>query len=331
MYGRKMRVKPVERVMQEVEAWAAAGMPQVFFADDNFIGNRAYAKDLLRALAEWNSRQRWAISFYTQASVDMVRDEELLALMREANFSSVFLGIESPRKASLAETHKTQNEKLDLVAAIHKIQSYNLFIWAGMIVGFDADDASIFEEQYRFLQEAGIPLTMLSVLLAVPKTPLYLRLEEAGRLFEIWTREKGTSPRFVGTAGGTNFRPLLMTAEELKQGQADLYQRLYKAEAFAERLLANMDQFHDVHFRPHRLRVSDLQVLWRVTRGYWKAGWSAWKFYWTTLAKAARKSPRSMSQVIIHLGMYQHFCKVHAESQVWDPWTAAKEEPLGVG
>ena len=95
--------------------------------------------------------------------------------------SSVFIGIESPRKASLAETHKTQNEKLDLVAAIHKIQSYNLFISAGMIVGFDNDDASIFDEQYAFLQEAQIPIVMLSVLLAVPRTPLYQRLEAAGR------------------------------------------------------------------------------------------------------------------------------------------------------
>ena len=85
----------------------ARGATQVFFADDNFVGNRAYAKELLRALAEWNARQRRPLSFYTQASIDMVRDEELLGLLRDANFISVFIGIESPRKASLAETHKT--------------------------------------------------------------------------------------------------------------------------------------------------------------------------------------------------------------------------------
>src|ERR1051325_10625335 len=147
----------------------------------------------------------------------MVRDEELLALMRDANFVMVFIGIESPRKASLAETHKTQNEKLDLVAAIHKIQSYNLFIQAGMIVGFDQDDPSIFDEQYEFLQAAQIPIAMLSVLLAVPKTPLYQRLEAAGRI------ANGTNiERYVGTEGGTNFLPLNMTREELHQGQARL-------------------------------------------------------------------------------------------------------------
>ena len=114
------------------------------------------------ALARWNKRQRQAMSFYTQASIDMVRDEELLGLMRDANFVSVFIGIESPRKSSLAETRKTQNEKLDMVEAIHKIQSYNLFISAGMIVGFDNDDASIFDDQYEFLQQAGIPIPMVS-------------------------------------------------------------------------------------------------------------------------------------------------------------------------
>src|SRR5260370_6191941 len=99
-----------------------------------------------------------ALSFTRQASIDMVRDEELLELLRDANFRLIFIGMESTRKASLAETHKTQNEKLDLVAAVHKVQSYNMFISAGMIVGFDNDDASIFEEQYKVLQEAKIPV-----------------------------------------------------------------------------------------------------------------------------------------------------------------------------
>jgi radical SAM superfamily enzyme YgiQ (UPF0313 family) len=96
MYGRKMRFKPVEQVLQEVEAWHRRGVGQLFFADDNFVGNRSYAKDLLRALAAWNHRQRRPLSFYTQGSIDMVRDEELLGLLRDANFFSVFLGIESP-------------------------------------------------------------------------------------------------------------------------------------------------------------------------------------------------------------------------------------------
>src|SRR5262249_12857687 len=130
----------------------------------------------------WNARQSRPVSFFTQISIDVVRDLELLRLLRDANFSAVFIGVETPRKASLAETHKTQNEKLDLVDAIHTIQAHNMFVWAGMIVGFDHDDASIFDEQFEFLEKAQIPVAMLSVLLAIPGTPLYKRLEAEGRL-----------------------------------------------------------------------------------------------------------------------------------------------------
>jgi len=307
MYGRKMRLKPVAQVLREVEAWHARGAGQVFFADDNFIGNRAYAKELLRALAGWNAARRRPLSFYTQASVDMVRDEELLGLMRDANFASVFLGIESPRKASLAETHKTQNEKLDLVAAVHKIQSYNLFVTAGMIVGFDSDDADIFDEQYEFLQEAQIPVAMLAVLLAVPRTPLYARLEAAGRL-----NNAADLSRYVGTGGGTNFRPLRMTAEELRRGQERLYHRLYAPEAFAARLLGNLRRFHDVTYRPERLALWKLKTLVRLAGHYGRQGPAARRLFWGALGGALRHSPRSLSQVITMLGMYKHFCELHA-------------------
>jgi radical SAM superfamily enzyme YgiQ (UPF0313 family) len=318
MYGRTMRFKPVAQVLGEVAAWKAQGVAQVFFADDNFVGHRAYAKELLRALARWNARQRHALSFYTQASIDMVRDEELLGLLRDANFVSVFIGIESPRKASLAETHKTQNEKLDLVEAVHKVQSYNLFISAGMIVGFDHDDADIFEEQYEFLQEAQVPLAMVSALLAVPRTPLYRRLEAQGRLRT--ARASGTSTsRYAGTDGGTNFEPLRMSAEQLRAGQRRLYRRLYAPEAFGARLLGNLGRFHDVRYRPEPPRRDNLLTFLRLAVRYWRQGGAARRFFWGTLWKTLWRSPRSFSQTVILLGMYEHFRKVHGDALPWDP------------
>src|SRR6516225_4170240 len=254
MFGRKMRFKPIDQVLQEVEAWRRYGVSVVFFADDNFVGHRAYAKELLQALARWNKRQQRPLAFYTQASIDMVRDEELLRLLRDANFNEVFIGIESPRKSSLAETHKTQNEKLDLVDAIGTIQSHNLFVWAGMIVGFDHDDASIFDEQFEFLENAQIPVAMLSVLLAIPRTPLYKRLEAEGRLLpELTARpilpldlEHDEHLHWEGTDGRTNFRPLRLTMEELRHGQKRLYQRLYSPAAFRQRLMGNLRRFGHV-------------------------------------------------------------------------------------
>src|SRR5262249_22953530 len=152
----------------------------------------------------WNAGQRRPLAFYTQASIDMVRDEELLRMLRDANFNEVFIGIESPRKSSLAETHKTQNEKLDLVQAIHTVQSHNLFVMAGMIVGFDNDDPAIFDEQYEFCQKAQIPIIMNSTLNATPRTPLAERLQAEGRLLTSdWTADDYSHQI---TPGVTNFR-----------------------------------------------------------------------------------------------------------------------------
>lgn len=323
MYGRKMRFKPIEQVMREVKAWHRRGTAQVFFADDNFVGNRAYAKELLRELIAWNKKQRYPLSFYTQCSIDMARDDELLGLLRDANFISVFIGIESPRKESLHETKKLQNERIDLVEAIHKIQSHNLFISAGMIVGFDNDDPSIFEEQYQFLQKAQIPMAMLSVLLAVPKTPLYIRLKAEGRLLPNDPTGVDRS-HYVGTAGGTNFHPKLMTKEELKAGQQELYKRLYSPEAFAERLLGNLSRFKDVGYTPERPKADNLMTAWRLVKHYWRQGPAARKFVGHCLWRAAKCSPRLIAQMFIYTGMYLHFSRVHGKAIDWDPWRPAE-------
>jgi radical SAM superfamily enzyme YgiQ (UPF0313 family) len=326
MYGRKMRYKPIAQVLAEIEAWHRHGAPQIFFADDNFVGNRAYAKELLRAIVAWNSRQRRPPSYYTQASIDMVRDDELLCLLRDANFNSVFLGIESPRKASLAETKKTQNERIDLIGAIHKLQSYNLFIYAGMIVGFDQDDASIFDEQYEFLQQAQIPIVMINYLMAVPKTPLYNRLKAEGRLVR-GSESDFQDAGYIGTAGNTNFHPRLLTRQQLQRGQERLYKRLYAPDAFAARLLGNLSRFRNVHFRPEPLHLRNVRVLGRLIGQYWGLGPAARRFFWGCLWRALRTSPRLFGQVATLLGMYLHFCRVRAQELSWDPWRRAAAEP----
>jgi hypothetical protein len=165
---------------------------------------------------------------------------------------------------------------------------------------------------------------MLSVLLAVPKTPLFKRLEAAGRL----VRPEAASDdqaRYLGTAGGTNFHPLHMTREELKRGQMALYQRLYEPEAFAARLLGNLSRFHDVRFRPEPPNRRGLGVLWRLICHYWKQSSASRRFFWSCLAKAIRRSPRLLPQTTIYMGMYMHFCKVHGNELSWNPWARKRE------
>jgi hypothetical protein len=161
----------------------------------------------------------------------------------------------------------------------------------------------------------------------VPKTPLYERLQAEGRLLTIDPTGTDRS-HYVGTAGGTNFHPRLMTRDELKSGQQDLYKRLYAPEAFAQRLLGNLGRFRKVRYEPERLRRSSLVVLGRLARHYWRKGRSAHGFFWSNLWKALRQSHRLIAQMVIFMGMYMHFCKVHAGKMTWDPWARQDDVAL---
>jgi len=314
VFGRKMRFKPVEQVLTEVAAWHRLGVPVVFFADDNFVGHRAYAKELLKALARWNARQGRPLAFYTQASIDMVRDDELLRLLRDANFNEVFVGIETPRKASLAETHKTQNEKVDLVDAVHTIQSHNMFVMAGMIAGFDNDDAAIFDEQYEFCQKAQIPIIMNNTLNASPRTPLAQRLQAEGRMLDDdWTKDDFSHQV---KPGATNFRPLRMTMDELTHGQKKLIRRLYEPEAFRDRILGNLGRFQRVRFRPQSVNRGEATAFLRLASFFCRQERGARSFFWKALWSTLRRYPRNTMTMVTLLGKYAHILQLNGFARV---------------
>jgi len=229
MYGRRPRTKSVPQVMAEVNAIHALGVRNIFVVDDNFIGNKKDAKALLRAIEEWQKERNYPIEFMTEVSLNVAQDAELLTLMRRAHFTTIFIGIESPRKSSLQETGKTQNMREDLVTSVHRIQAAGIQVMAGMIVGFDNDDTSIFEEQFRFIQDARIPISMTGMLNAIPKTPLYDRLERAGRLVA-----ETVGDQFVFT----NIIPSGMSRLQLYEGYRQLLGRLYDYRHYRTRAMA---------------------------------------------------------------------------------------------
>ncbi|MBI4514561.1 MAG: DUF4070 domain-containing protein [Deltaproteobacteria bacterium] len=229
MYGRKPRTKGVAQVMAEVQAIHDLGINNIFVVDDNFIGNKKDAKALLKAIAEWQAAHGYPIDFMTEVTLNVAQDDELLQLMRAANFTAIFVGIETPRAASLQETHKTQNLREDLLSAVHRIQRAGIEVMAGMIVGFDHDDAGIFDEQFRFIQEARIPISMTGMLNALPKTPLYNRLKAAKRLLA-----ESVGDQFVFT----NVLPHGMSRLELYEGYRRLLHRLYDYRNFRARTMA---------------------------------------------------------------------------------------------
>ncbi|MBW3596449.1 MAG: B12-binding domain-containing radical SAM protein [Planctomycetes bacterium] len=238
-FGRRPRLKKSAQIIQEVEALRRAGLSLAFIVDDNLIGNKQGIKVVLRDLAAWQRRNGYPMMFFTEASLDLAEDDELIGLMVEANIQCVFIGIESPNEESLRETKKLQNVRAKggtMLDKLHKIQRLGLEVWCGMIVGFDNDDASIFDAQATFLRQARIVHAMVGMLSAIPKTPLHARLAAEGRL------DLDDQPAF-----GTNVIPLRMTREQLRDGYIQVMQELYEPKAYFDR----MDSlFLDPDFHP---------------------------------------------------------------------------------
>jgi len=183
LYGRRHRVKSPDCMTAELDALLAAGWRgAVFFVDDNFIGNRRLAKRSLATLERWQRDHGFPFQFFTEASVNLGADDELMRRMRDAGFSFVFLGIETPSIESLLGANKPVNAKLDLLESVRSIQAHGIEVSSGFIVGFDEDADDIFDRQIAFIREAGIPIAMVGILTALEGTDLYERLRREGRL-----------------------------------------------------------------------------------------------------------------------------------------------------
>jgi radical SAM superfamily enzyme YgiQ (UPF0313 family) len=299
MYGRRPRTKSVAQVLAEVDAIHALGVTNVFVVDDNFIGNKKEAKALLTALAAWQDERGHPLEFMTEVSLNVAQDDELLGLLRRANFCVVFVGIESPRAASLAETKKTQNMREDIVTAVHRIQAHGIEVMAGMIVGFDNDDQSIFEEQFAFIQQARIPISMTGMLNAVPKTPLHARLKVAGRLIA-----ESVGDQFVFT----NIVPSGMSRLELYEGYRALIRRLYDYRNYRRRAMDFILNGGPVVRSRVLARQDDLAVVLRIM---WTCIIAASpRRAWLTLSmclETAWRRPRAIRQAFTLALMHKHF------------------------
>jgi radical SAM superfamily enzyme YgiQ (UPF0313 family) len=183
LYGRKPRSKSIPRLLAELDAIMAQNPAGgIWFVDDNLIGNKNAAKDLLRALIGWQERTGYLLRLTGEATINMAQDEELLELMREAWFTDMYCGIESASMDTLATISKRQNTRSPLIDSIRTINKYGIELSAGIIFGFDNDGPDTGEKAIRFVEESGIPLVVLNVLYALPRTPLWRRLEAEGRL-----------------------------------------------------------------------------------------------------------------------------------------------------
>ncbi len=256
MFGRKPRTKPLAHVGRELDALRALNVHRAFFVDDNLIGNKKVAKDLLRYLAAYQREHHYRFQFGTEASLNLAQDAELLDLFREANFEWVFIGIESPDEESLKETLKFQNTRQDILTSVRAVYAAGLDIFAGFIIGFDHDTVETFDKQYRFIMESGIQASMIGLLTAIPKTPLHARLAKEGRLIA-----EANSTDNVKL--GTNVLPKGMSYDEMVTGYRALYERLFADRGIAGRIRNKLRYLRPT--RPHLgFRIGQVpRVLWR--------------------------------------------------------------------
>jgi radical SAM superfamily enzyme YgiQ (UPF0313 family) len=228
LFGHRPRTKSSAQIIAELDSLYALGWRgNVFFVDDNFIGNKKQIKeDLLPALIEWRTGKR-GLPFQTEVSINLADDEELLGLMYAAGFTAVFVGIETPNEASLEECSKKQNRGRDLVESVRRIQRAGMEVQGGFIVGFDSDSPSIFQQQIDFIQKSGIVTAMVGLLQAPYGTHLYRRLAKEGRLLREISGDN--------MDGSTNIIPQ-MGLQNLKAGYRRVLDHIYAPEHYYARV-----------------------------------------------------------------------------------------------
>jgi radical SAM superfamily enzyme YgiQ (UPF0313 family) len=301
IYGRRPRTKAPEQILAEFDQLYRYGWRgPVFLVDDNFIGNKKCVKLLLPRLVEWMRDHKFPFSLFTEASLNLAEDPELLRMMREAHFTRVFLGIETPVEESLKETTKFQNLRGDLLESVRLIQAQGIEVMAGFIVGFDNDPPDVFQRQIQFIREAAIPLSMVGLLTALPNTQLWRRLKAEGRLIK---QSLGSN-----TLADLNYIPK-MDAEELLAGYRRIMQTIYSPHEYFERASAFLSQLGEAARAP--LVFSDMMA---VVRSLWRQGLRSnyRKEYWKFLAQTLQRHRQHLDKAITLAIMGHHFFELTA-------------------
>ncbi len=236
LFGKKTRTKSVKQIILELEAIYETGWRKnVFFVDDNFIGNKKKLKtELLPALIGWMKGRNYPFTFSTEVSINLADDNDLLNSLVDAGFATVFIGIETIEDNSLIECSKTQNRNRDLAKCVRKIQEYGIEVSGGFILGFDNDTTSIFQKQIDFIRETGIISAMVGLLNAPKKTELYRRLLKENRII---TEMSGDNTDF-----SLNFIPK-MDKTVLLSGYKKVIRGIYEGKEYYKRVQNFISRF----------------------------------------------------------------------------------------
>jgi radical SAM superfamily enzyme YgiQ (UPF0313 family) len=308
LFGHRPRIKSAEQITAELDRLYDLGWRGgVFFVDDNFIGNKKSLKtELLPALIEWQ-KDKGGMPFHTEVSINLADDEELMQMMVEAGFGTVFIGIETPDENSLTECSKNQNKGRDLVEDVKRIQRAGLQVQGGFIVGFDNDTPSIFQRQIDFIQKSGIVTAMVGLLQAPPGTRLYERLKQEGRLL---SRMSGDN-----VDGTMNFIPK-MNLDTLREGYKNILQHIYSPEHYYQRVKTFLREYKPPKIKAQLDFTHVLEYILAFFRSIYHLGIVGkervhyWKLLFWTLFRRPQLFPLAIT-LAIYGHHFRRVCELH--------------------
>jgi radical SAM superfamily enzyme YgiQ (UPF0313 family) len=300
LLGHRPRTKTAEQIIAELDKMYSLGWRRnVFFVDDNFIGNKRILKEsVLPALIEWR-KGKTGCQFITEASINLADDTELMELMAQAGFISVFVGIETPSEDSLNECHKVQNKNRDLVESVKRLQHHGLQVMGGFIVGFDSDTPSIFQRQIDFIQNSGIVTAMVGLLQAPYGTELYRRMESEGRVIHGMSGDNADGKTNIVTK---------MDASILQNGYHHILQEIYSPHQFYKRVQTFLQEYRPaqamVKVEPQEILAFFRSIYWLGIRN--KDRHEYWRMFFWALFKQPSKFPLAITFTIY----WFHFWRV---------------------
>ena len=319
LYGRVPRVKTVEQMLAELETLYDFGYRgHVDFVDDNFIGNKKAVKAFLPHLITWQKERGYPFEFSTEASINLADDDALLAMMREANFFTIFVGIESPDEDTLVSMQKKQNTRRSLADSVTKIYRAGMFVNAGFIVGFDSEKGVVAEAMIECIEATSIPFCMVGLLYALPNTQLTRRLAREGRLFPPDYTMRTLAKDRVGdqSTNGLNFetaRPRRDILTDYRTILARIYRpttyygRVRTVARLLDRPVLDRSASADIPLpRVFGIPRRDFALLWRLVRRIAvRQSAALWPFC-KVFFECARKNPRALDDVGTLAAFYLH-------------------------
>lgn len=289
--GRLPRTKNKDQILRELDSLYNHGWRgNIFFVDDNFIGNKIkLVNETLPAIIEWMKKKKYPFYFNTQASINISDDKKLMELMVKAGFNTVFIGIESPDEESLKECGKFQNVNRNLLDSIRTIQSNGLQVQAGFIIGFDKDTPSIFDRMIDFIQKSKIMVAMTGLLQAAPKTRLWERLKNEGRLLPQSTTGNNTDCT-------TNFITK-MNHKILTAGYKRVLSQIYSPKNYHQRLVNFLKEYKYKSRGKNQINLNGFLIF---LRSIWVLGIVEKEraYYWKLLLWCLIKKPRLLPLAI---------------------------------